>query len=677
MESLLRKVVALCVVVLPTFLLAVTASAATHQYGGFSYQIEAQLPDWVDPQKKQSSRGKPEGQNIEYLMLDKQIHAFPDNFQTHIARSMVLHNSQAVSDGSQLEIIFNPAYETLTLHQLMVTRDDEAIDKLSTNHIRLLQQEEDLANGILNGEVTAAIIIPNVRPGDRIDYSYTLTGRNPIFGNKIFGIHQMGWQIDVGVNRLRLLVPKNTQLTTQARSLNTKPKIKKRRDFKEYTWQLKEVPGRADEGDYPGWYSPYPYIEFTEFKSWQEIEQWAQTLFESVDQKSEELELLVKEFGKNNSSHTDYALQSLQFAQEQVRYVGLELGVNSHLPHSPNEVLENRFGDCKDKSNLLMQMLERGGVEAYPALVSYDYQEGFDRFLPSPYVFDHVIVMANVDGKKVWMDPTRSYQTGQLQNRAHLPFGKALVIGQDKENPIQAVDASTGQINQIKITEHFIVDGVNKPVTFNVESRYYGAQAEDMRYNFGYYTVKEMQQHYLNYYAKIYPSLSLKETLTYQDDKESNVFVLRESYEVSELFDSENNFHEGGFYMGTIYQWLSSPKIVQRETPLTLGGPFEITQKLIIDFPGEVGLTVDSTPIEKISDGVKYLTRVVYFDGRFEQKSQLNVSKAWIEADQVPQFMKLKEFVNNDTDFNLTFTYPYSKEVSENVNKLVEAIGAQ
>jgi hypothetical protein len=45
-----------------------------------------------------------------------------------------------------------------------------------------------------------------------------------------------------------------------------------------------------------------------------------------------------------------------RFTQRDVRYVAIEIGIGGFQPHAAGEVFSNRFGDCKDKANLLRAM---------------------------------------------------------------------------------------------------------------------------------------------------------------------------------------------------------------------------------------------------------------------------------------------------------------------------------
>jgi hypothetical protein len=78
------------------------------------------------------------------------------------------------------------------------------------------------------------------------------------------------------------------------------------------------------------------------------------------------------------------------FAQRDVRYVAIAIGIGGHQPHPAPEVFANRYGDCKDKAMVLSAMLREIGVESYYVLVNTE------RGVVSPdlpmLTFDHAIL---------------------------------------------------------------------------------------------------------------------------------------------------------------------------------------------------------------------------------------------------------------------------------------------
>ena len=91
-----------------------------------------------------------------------------------------------------------------------------------------------------------------------------------------------------------------------------------------------------------------------------------------------------------------------------IRYTGVEFGESSIMPARPDETLKRRFGDCKDKSTLLVAMLRAAGFDAHVALLDTGFGPDPDPDLPGIDLFDHAIVFVGGE-PPVWIDATAEY----------------------------------------------------------------------------------------------------------------------------------------------------------------------------------------------------------------------------------------------------------------------------
>jgi len=93
-----------------------------------------------------------------------------------------------------------------------------------------------------------------------------------------------------------------------------------------------------------------------------------------------------------------------QFVASEFRYISVSFGQGRYQPHSADEVLSNRYGDCKDKHTLLATLLRAVGIEAWPALVGVQME--FDPAVPSPSQFNHLVTYIPQSQSALWLDTT-------------------------------------------------------------------------------------------------------------------------------------------------------------------------------------------------------------------------------------------------------------------------------
>jgi hypothetical protein len=103
----------------------------------------------------------------------------------------------------------------------------------------------------------------------------------------------------------------------------------------------------------------------------------------------------VRELAPADHSWIERLRALASFAQRDVRYVSIQIGIGGYRPHAALQVFQNRYGDCKDKATLLRAMLKEIGTESYLVLVNSERGAVVAAF-PSILNFDHVILAIRV-----------------------------------------------------------------------------------------------------------------------------------------------------------------------------------------------------------------------------------------------------------------------------------------
>jgi transglutaminase-like putative cysteine protease len=167
-----------------------------------------------------------------------------------------------------------------------------------------------------------------------------------------------------------------------------------------YTWTFSGVPAVADEALAPP--DRVPRLLLSTFPDWGAFASWYRRLIQLADVVTPEIEAKAAELVRGKSSEREKVIALYEYVTS-LRYVAVPLGVNSHRPHAAENVLRNRYGDCKDKANLFNTLLKTQGIPAHLVLVPR-----FGEANPAvPGLgFNHAISRVRVGGEWTFADTT-------------------------------------------------------------------------------------------------------------------------------------------------------------------------------------------------------------------------------------------------------------------------------
>lgn len=507
-----------------------------------AYSI-TETPGWVTPvsiPQSNSSNHQKHSNGVEYFLLDQQIRVDKDR-QTrynHVASKAL--NTSGVEEISHISIEFDPVYETVQLHKIVIHRDGQTIDMFDRTRMNVIQREKDLEYQIYDGAKTINIFIEDVRSGDVVEYSYSREGSNPIYSGHFALYLAMQWSVPIEHVYYRVLWPSSNPLHIRNHFTDIKPVKTVGAKFTEYVWKRDNIAEKIRDEKTPTWYDPYQGVYLSDMENWKDVADWALPLYQTGNISSEQ-RAVIDRILLNSSTPEQKLLTALQFVQDEVRYLGIEMGDRSHKPNAPDVVLKQRFGDCKDKSLLLVSLLRAMDIEAFPTLVHTDWGQGIKEMLPTPNAFNHVIVQVQVNGETHWLDPTRTYQAGTLKTVYQPDYGYGLRIADSSVGLIN-MSADVTSVHSKVVDEIFDArDPSNKAVTYKIVTQYDGYFADDNRRYLSESNHEEVQQDYLNYLANTYPTIEVAKQLKVDDDKRLNKFTTTEEYRIPNMWEKTDD----------------------------------------------------------------------------------------------------------------------------------------
>ncbi|WP_432467245.1 DUF3857 domain-containing transglutaminase family protein [Agarivorans sp. Z349TD_8] len=543
----------------------------------------APKPNWVseialpDPELIQNNQIQ---NGVYYLLADTQLKVEEQQSQFYYHYADYIVNQTGVENNSQINIDFDPSYQQLRLHSVQVIRDQQPINKRNSALIKLLQREEELEKLVYQGEMTLNIILDDIRVGDIIEYSYSIQGMNPAYQNIFAYQRLLNWSVPLAKFSLRILWNKATLLYYQLQ--NTEQEVIENQTVHgtEYLIQKNWIEALKIEDNTPIGFDPRAKVYFSELQSWAEVARWSEPFYRDAMIADQHIKNLVSDIQTHHHDREAQISAALRFVQDEIRYFAIELNQNSHIPTPAFETLRNRYGDCKDKTVLLLTLFKELGFKAYPALVNTE--DKLDSILPNVQAFDHVITYLEYKGRRYWLDPTRSFQHGHIDNIYQADFGKALVLLKDHQQLTQM------QVSQAKhgilVHDHFILADEG-PSQFLSTTQDIGKDAERQRQRLAENSLEQIQQDYLKFFQGYYPKTSVSQAIRYTDDTELNILRSDEQYQIENFWqnDSEQQRTQADFYANLVSSSLQVPDDLSRIDPLYLSYPHRVEQTIDID----------------------------------------------------------------------------------------------
>ncbi|MEI6949992.1 DUF3857 domain-containing protein [Paraflavisolibacter sp. H34] len=496
-------------------------------------------------------------------------------------KAVRLLTEAGVQNNAQVSVSFDPSYQQLVFHSLCIVRNGQVLNRLDPARMKTIQQEKDLDRSLYDGSLTTVIFPEDVRNGDVLEYSYTLKGFNPIFRHKYSGSFTTRFSVPVYRVLYRLVAPAGRPVHLKNCGAVVAPAVAANGQETAYTWNLENVPPLHPEESLPEWFDPYPSVEVSEFSSWKEVSDWALELYPFPKILPPGLQQKVASLQKAYPSSESRLLAALRFVQDDIRYLGIEMGPHSHRPHDPGRILAQRFGDCKDKSYLLCLLLRGLGIEAWPVLINTSAHHTLNDRLPAPSAFDHVTVAAKLAGRMYWFDPTISYQRGPLGQLSFPDYGAGLVVSPTTTGLTAIPFRPTGGID---IKEVFQVPDMSGSARLVVTTRYTGAPADDIRSDFNTSSRNQMLQSFLEYYQSYFESMTADSILT-NDDAQTGTFTTVEYYTLQNFWGAENSFKKLSLEPYVIRGALRRPKQQSRTMPFALPFPTRFHEEIEINLP--------------------------------------------------------------------------------------------
>jgi transglutaminase-like putative cysteine protease len=331
-----------------------------------------------------------------------------------------IYDEKAKDDYSQIPLMFNSYYEEVTLDYARTIDTNKTFVEVSKDAVQIKTLPDYYGQNTYTDSKILTFSLPALKPGKWFEYQVTYKTKQPVINNYWFETYSFNnilrslkdpyfIRIDpVEVSRFILIVKKSELFRSEIINTEISEEVITENGNKKYIWEMEDVPTFTLELYMPYLYEEIPVLTISSIPDWKSFGEWVYSTTNQSANVSEQIKKLAFELTANANTENEKIKILYDFVRNEIDYIQADLERGGLIPHSCDDVLRNKYGDCKDQSILLIALLKAINIEAYPALINTYSYKALQKFLPTQY-FDHMIVYVPVDSSDLWLDPTTEF----------------------------------------------------------------------------------------------------------------------------------------------------------------------------------------------------------------------------------------------------------------------------
>lgn len=393
--------------------------------------------------------------------------------RTFNRRRVRVGKSEAANDWAvQRSAFYNRTFETIDFHQARVTTADNAHTTVIGDEAKELVDLPALGTYVLySSSRTRTLAVPRLAPGTVVETVTLSTTRTP----ELFSFGQFfgaAFPVDEGV--LVVDAPAAWDVEFDVAGAGTdfdvEPAVKLIGDRRQWRWRRTNAAAVLPEAASVSMGERVPSV-LTRLLAAQlengqtvvgpkDARDLSRTMFRLQAGRAEPtaaLRTVVENVlgpRPQDVPQRERAAKLYAWTRDSIRYCAVEIGMGGWIPHAASDVEAARYGDCKDKANLLKALLEVADVPSRAV--------GIYSGMPVPFRlpvvganFNHEILVVDLDDGPVFVDPTtRVLPFGDLpwndEERVCLPSeeqGSLLILTPSSS------EATTSRVTTLKLRQ--------------------------------------------------------------------------------------------------------------------------------------------------------------------------------------------------------------------------------
>lgn len=270
-------------------------------------------------------------------------------------------------------VTFSTSRQDLEILDAYTEHPDGQRFELQDKAIRLVEADS-AGDSTYSDEKSYVLIFPNLKPGAKTHYRTRLVEHLPQHADHYFDTFLFSMGIFYGEVTIELSHDPAIDLQIEVPDRKPAITVEKLPNGEDgtirYRFQYANHEPIEVESDAVAALDIAPYVRISSLGSMLEEAKLYQAAANDKEKPSPEIRALADEITLGISDPKDQARAIYNWVATQIRYVGIYLGNGGIIPNDADEILRHRYGDCKDKSTLLVALLTAKGIEAESAMIN-------------------------------------------------------------------------------------------------------------------------------------------------------------------------------------------------------------------------------------------------------------------------------------------------------------------
>jgi transglutaminase-like putative cysteine protease len=282
---------------------------------------------------------------------------------------------------------------------------------------------------------TLTIVFPNVEVGDQVVLVTVLKQIQPWFPGQFAAAFSFNRAILARDTEVSLTAPaSDIGLSIDAKGLQGGERESFGSKYR-WVWHYSNASPITVEPDAVADADEEPHLAISTFAGYDVVARAYAERFKDKSEVTSDIQSLADSVTSGITDKREEARALYEWVSSHIAYVGIVLGAGGFTPHDAAQVLETKYGDCKDHVMLLQALLSAKGIGSSPALI-YALPSFVLPTAASPFAFNHLITY--IPEFDLFLDSTAQF----------VSFGA--LPGNDAGKPVLLV--STGQIDHTPVT---------------------------------------------------------------------------------------------------------------------------------------------------------------------------------------------------------------------------------